>query len=101
MGAQDRAHWNVESTDLVEAAAGGFNAALRDYGRFGMLMTNDGACLTDSGAIEIITREFVLDATDAARQPAGFTPRVAAIFWLWLSSLVAAQQDAHFCIARY
>ncbi len=101
MGAQDRAHWNVESTDLVEAAAGGFNAALRDYGRFGMLMTNDGACLTDSGAIEIIPREFVLDATDAARQPAGFTPRVAAIFWLWLSSLVAAQQDAHFCIARY
>ena len=81
MGAQDRAHWNVASTDLVEATAGGFNASLRDYGRFGMLLANDGARLTDSGAIEIIPREFVLDATDAARQPAGFKPRVATPYF--------------------
>jgi len=81
MGAQDRAHWNVASTDLVEATAGGFNASLRDYGRFGMLLANDGARLTDSGALEIIPREFVLDATDAARQPAGFKPRVATPYF--------------------
>jgi len=81
MGAQDRAHWNVASTDLVEATAGGFNASLRDYGRFGMLLANDGARLTDSGAIEIIPREFVLDATDTARQPAGFKPRVATPYF--------------------
>ena len=81
MGAQDRAHWNVASTDLVEATAGGFNASLRDYGRFGLLLANDGTRLSDSGAVEIIPREFVLDATDPSRQPAGFKPRVATPYF--------------------
>jgi CubicO group peptidase (beta-lactamase class C family) len=77
MGAQDLAHWNVASTDKAEAASGGFNASLRDYGRFGMLLANDGM---RDGA-EIIPREFVLDATDAGRQPAGFKPRVATSYF--------------------
>jgi CubicO group peptidase (beta-lactamase class C family) len=81
MGAQDRAHWNAATTDGAEAAAGGFNASLRDYGRFGMLLANDGTRMTDSGAVEIIPREFVLDATDIARQPPGFKPRVATPFF--------------------
>jgi CubicO group peptidase (beta-lactamase class C family) len=81
MGAQDRAHWLAATTDGVEATAGGFNASLRDYGRFGMLLANDGIRDTDSGAIEIIPREFVLDATDASRQPAGFKPRVASPYF--------------------
>ena len=83
MGAQDRAHWHAASTDWVEATAGGFNASLRDYGRFGMLLANDGARIGDgSGAgVEVIPREFVLDATDVARQPAGFKPRVATPYF--------------------
>jgi CubicO group peptidase (beta-lactamase class C family) len=89
MGAQDRAYWNAASTDGAEAVAGGFNASLRDYGRFGMLLANDGVRPKDSMAegsdvvrgLEIIPREFVLDATDAARQPAGFKPRVATAYF--------------------
>ena len=77
MGAQDRAHWTAATTDGAESVAGGFNASLRDYGRFGMLLAHDGTRMTDSGAVEIIPREFVLDATDAARQPAAFKPRMA------------------------
>ena len=81
MGAQDRAHWISATTDGAEATAGGFNASLRDYGRFGMLLANDGVRSTDSGGLEIIPREFVLDGTDVAKQPAGFKPRVATPYF--------------------
>ena len=81
MGAQDRAHWIAATTDGAEATAGGFNASLRDYGRFGMLLANDGVRSTDSGGLEIIPREFVLDATDIVRQPPGFKPRVATPYF--------------------
>jgi CubicO group peptidase (beta-lactamase class C family) len=81
MGAQDRAHWNAATTDGAEAVAGGFNASLRDYGRFGLLLANEGIRSTDSGVLDIIPREFVLDATDASRQPAGFQPRVATPYF--------------------
>ena len=81
MGAQDRAHWHASTTDGAEGVAGSLNASLRDYGRFGMLLVNDGVRSTDSGAVEIIPREFVLDATDVARQPAGFKPRVATPYF--------------------
>ena len=81
MGAQDRAHWHASTTDGAEGVAGSLNASLRDYGRFGMLLANDGVRSTDSGAVEIIPREFVLDATDVAKQPAGFKPRVATPYF--------------------
>lgn len=73
MGAQDPAHWFVATTDRAEGVAGSFNASLRDFGRFGMLLANDGA----RDGSQIIPREYVLDATDASRQPPGFQPRVA------------------------
>jgi CubicO group peptidase (beta-lactamase class C family) len=81
MGAQDRAHWISATTDGAEATAGGFNASLRDYGRFGMLLANDGVRSADGAVLEIIPREFVLDATDIARQPQGFKPRVATPYF--------------------
>ena len=81
MGAQDRAHWISATTDGAEATAGGFNASLRDYGRFGMLLANDGVRSSDGTVLEIIPREFVLDGTDIAKQPAGFKPRVATPYF--------------------
>jgi CubicO group peptidase (beta-lactamase class C family) len=85
MGAQDRAHWHASTTDGAEGVAGSLNASLRDYGRFGMLLANDGVRVGDgAGAgsgVEVIPREFVLDATDVARQPAGFQPRVATPYF--------------------
>ena len=83
MGAQDRAYWNASTTDGAEAAAGGFNASLRDYGRFGMLLANDGVRVGDGAGegVEVIPREFVLEATDVSQQPAGFKPRVATPYF--------------------
>ncbi len=42
MGAEDDATW-LKGPDGVEAASGAFNAVLRDYGRLGILLANDGA----------------------------------------------------------
>ena len=76
MGAQDRAYWLFSSTDGTEATAGGFNASLRDYGRFGVLLANNG----QRDGQSIIPTEYLLDATDANRQPRAFQPRVATPF---------------------
>ncbi len=76
MGAENQAHWQVSTTDGSEGVAGSFNASLRDYGRFGMLLANDGRRDDQT----IIPREFLLDATDPQRQPAAFKPRVATPF---------------------
>ena len=76
MGAEDPAHWLLSTTDGAEGTAGSFNASLRDYGRFGMLLANDGV---RDGQV-IIPREYLLDATDVQRQPPAFRPRVATQF---------------------
>jgi CubicO group peptidase (beta-lactamase class C family) len=77
MGAQDRAHWHASTTDGAEGVAGSFNASLRDYGRFGMLLANDGM----REGVEIIPRDYVLDGTDVSKQPPGFKPRVATPYF--------------------
>lgn len=73
MGAEHPAHWLLSTTDGTEGTAGSFNASLRDYGRFGMLLANDGV---RDGQV-IIPREYLLDATDVQRQPPAFRPRAA------------------------
>ncbi len=69
MGAEADATW-VRTSDGTEAAAGGFNAILRDYGRLGMLLANDGAV----GTRQVVQKQYLLDATDAGRQPDAFAP---------------------------
>lgn len=76
LGAQDRAHWLLSTTDRAAGVAGAFNASLRDYARLGVLLANDG--VRDGRAV--IPREFLLDATDPARQPPAFRPRAATPF---------------------
>lgn len=73
MGAETEARWLLAGADQGEGTGGSFNATLRDYARFGVLLANDGL----RGHAQIIPREFLLDATDAARQPAAFRPRHA------------------------
>ena len=65
---------------------GSFNATLRDYGRLGLLLARDGKI----GDRRIISKQYLLDATDAERQPAAFRPRAATpyygygyLFWLF------------------
>jgi CubicO group peptidase (beta-lactamase class C family) len=73
MGAEHEARWLLAGTDQGEGTGGSFNATLRDYARFGVLLANDG----QRDGVSVIPRQFLLDATDPAKQPAAFRPRVA------------------------
>jgi CubicO group peptidase (beta-lactamase class C family) len=72
MGAEADASW-VKGSDGTESAFGNFNATLRDYGRLGMLLANDGAV----GGRQIVPKDYLLDATDWHRHPPAFQPRKA------------------------
>jgi CubicO group peptidase (beta-lactamase class C family) len=69
MGAEADATWIVDIGG-VELAQGYFNAVLRDYGRLGVLLANDGAV----GGKQVLPRDFLLEATDWRKQPAQFAP---------------------------
>jgi CubicO group peptidase (beta-lactamase class C family) len=69
MGAEADATW-IRTRDGTEVAAGSFNAVLRDYGRLGMLLANDGA----AGTGQIVPKDYLLEATDWHRQPDAFKP---------------------------
>lgn len=76
MGAEAPASWLTDWSG-AEAAFCCLNARLRDYGRLGMLLAADG----EYNGKQIIPREFLLDATDAARQPEYLKPRRATPFF--------------------
>ena len=76
MGAEADATWSI-STDGTESAFGSFNATLRDYGRLGMLLANNGAV----GGKQIVPKDYLLDATDWHRQPAAFAPGKATPYF--------------------
>jgi CubicO group peptidase (beta-lactamase class C family) len=77
MGAEYKAFWLLSSTDWVEAGAGGFNAALRDYARLGNLLANDGK----RNGEEIIPQNYLKEATDIALQPSALKPRTATNYY--------------------
>ena len=60
-----------------KSARASFNAILRDYGRLGMLLANDGAL----GGKQIVPKDYLLDATDWHRQPDAFAPRKATPYF--------------------
>lgn len=76
MGAEADASW-IKSSDGLEIGSGSFNATLRDYGRLGMLLANDGAV----GGRQLVPKDYLLEATDWHRQPAAFAPRRATPFF--------------------
>jgi CubicO group peptidase (beta-lactamase class C family) len=69
MGAEADATWII-GPDNLERAAGNFNAVLRDYGRLGVLLANDGR----QGGRQIIPKDFLLEGTDWRSHPAAFAP---------------------------
>jgi CubicO group peptidase (beta-lactamase class C family) len=69
LGAERDAFW-VLAHDGVERASGFFNASLRDWGRLGCMLARDGRV----AAREVVPRDYLLEATDAQRQPAAFQP---------------------------
>lgn len=72
IGAERDAFWRI-GRDGQEGSSGWFNASLRDWGRLGLLLANDGRV----GERQVVPREYLLDATDPARQPPAFRPRAA------------------------
>lgn len=70
IGAESRATWLLNPADQVEVAQGGFNATVRDYARLGLMLAADGQV----GGTAVVSREHLLDMTDAARQPEAFRP---------------------------
>jgi len=106
MGAEHDAFWRV-SVDGQEQANGGFNASLRDWARLGQLLANNGRAVDkvtgQPGALQVVPLDYLLDATDPARQPPAFKPRKATPYFgygyqFWLMPLKArtfAMQGIH------
>ena len=78
IGAETPALWRAAPTGL-ERAAGNFNATLRDYGRLGIVLANDGMRPDDHQ--QVIPRDYLLEATDWRRAPAAFRPRTATPYY--------------------
>jgi CubicO group peptidase (beta-lactamase class C family) len=76
IGAEADATW-IKTTDGTETASGSFNATLRDYGRLGMLLANDGAV----GARQVVPKQYLSEATDWHRHPDAFAPRRATPYF--------------------
>jgi CubicO group peptidase (beta-lactamase class C family) len=76
MGAEAVATW-IKSSDGLEIGGGSFNAVLRDYGRLGILLANNGAL----GGKQILPRDYLLEATDWHRHPQAFAPRKATPYF--------------------
>jgi CubicO group peptidase (beta-lactamase class C family) len=80
MGAEHEAFWRL-GVDGQEMTYGGFNASLRDWGRLALLLARDGVREGAGGNVQVVPKAFLLDATDAQRQPAAFRPRQATPFF--------------------
>ena len=86
IGAEHPSYWRFPMMgDGIETASGGFYASLRDWGRLGNLLANDGLV----NGQQLISKEYLLAATDTSLQPANFKPKVATNYFgygyqIWL-----------------
>ena len=78
MGAEQSAIWRAFK-DGLEKAGGNFNATLRDYGRLGVILANDG--FRPDTKQQIIPKQYLQDATRADRQPEQFRPGKATPYY--------------------
>ncbi len=87
MGAESDAFW-CHGRDRQAGAYFCFNATLRDWGRLGLLMANDGQV----AGRQIISAQYLREATDVAMQPNAFAPAKATPYFgygyqFWLQPL--------------
>jgi CubicO group peptidase (beta-lactamase class C family) len=80
MGAETSGLWRAGANGL-ERASGNFNATARDYARLGVLLANDGTRPDRPDLGEILTRDYVIEATDWRRHPLAFAPRQATPYY--------------------
>ena len=65
------------SRDGHERSWGYFNASLRDWARLGWMLARDGRVAQR----QVVPRNYLLDATDAQRQPPAFQPKRATPYF--------------------
>lgn len=65
MGGKEVGKWIYAETDNIEIGSSGLNASLYDYGRFGVLLANDGKYKNN----QVIPLNFLIDATDIKKTP--------------------------------
>jgi CubicO group peptidase (beta-lactamase class C family) len=102
MGAEHDAYWRI-SSDGQEQSFGAFNASLRDWARLGLLLAHDGRVEGQAGTQQVLPSDYLLAATDPARQPPAFKPRKATPYFgygyqFWLMPMKArtfAMQGIH------
>lgn len=76
MGAEADATW-LRDAQGVERAHGNLNAVLRDWGRLGVLLANDGM----ANGRQIVPRDYLVEATTWQAHPAAFAPRRATPYF--------------------
>lgn len=76
LGAERDAFWGLNH-EGQERSSAMFNASLRDWGRLGLMLARDGRV----GGQQVVPLDYLLDATDAARQSAAFKPRSATPYF--------------------
>ena len=69
MGAEHEAFWRTGG-DGQEGAFAFFNASLRDWGRLGLLLADNGRV----GEHQVVPRDYLMDATDEYRQSHALRP---------------------------
>lgn len=87
LGAEHEAYWRI-AADGQEITYAAFNASLRDWGRLGLLLAQNGKV----GERQLVSPEYLLDATDLARQPPagrplGTAPNLGYGYHFWLMPL--------------
>lgn len=90
VGMEADANWWLDSPDGVEIGGSGFSAILRDYGRFGQFMLNDGV----ANAERILPEGWVREATSAKTLESGAVLEYGYLWWPGTSD--AAKRDRAF-----
>tara|TARA_R110002126_G_scaffold268921_6_gene412559 strand:- start:1076 stop:1684 length:609 start_codon:yes stop_codon:yes gene_type:complete len=80
MGMHADANWWLQSPGGLEVGGSGLSATLRDYGRFGMFLLNDGVINSD-GKAERVLPEGWMDAASSRQVIAGETINYGYMLW--------------------
>ena len=90
MGAEADAFWWLDSEDGVEIGGSGFTATLRDYGRFGLFVLNNGVVNGEA----ILPEDWVQEAGSPKELPDG-TEIDYGYLW-WTAETEAGRRDGAF-----
>ncbi len=85
MGMEADATWWLESPDGLEVGGSGLSATLRDYGRFGLFMLQDGIINGE----RVLPRDWMRDASSAL-QAGGETAPYGYMLWIMPDGAYAA-----------